>query len=68
MKKLIAGLVLMLMATASFAKPYVCTGYIDGVQVGEAITVNASKTPVAEDKAYQRMLKAGAKVDYVKCQ
>ncbi|GFO73987.1 hypothetical protein BPLS_P0371 [Bathymodiolus platifrons methanotrophic gill symbiont] len=67
MKKLFAGLGLMLIATASFAKPYVCKGYIDGAQAGEAITVNASKTPVAEDKAYQRMLKAGTKVDYVQC-
>lgn len=67
MNKLIAALALMLVTTVSYAKPYQCTGYIDAVKVGDTITVNASKTPIAEDKAYQRMLKAGTKVDFVKC-
>ena len=66
MKKLIAGLALMLITTVSYAKSYECTGYVDG-KAGPKLKVNASKTPVAEDKAYQRMLKAGTKVDYVKC-
>ena len=66
MKKLIAGLALMLITTVSYAKAYECTGYVDGKK-GPTLKVNATKTPIAEDKAYQRMLKAGTKVDYVKC-
>ena len=67
MKKMIAGLLLMLVTTASYAKPYVCTGYLDGVQVGEPQKVNATKMPIAEDKAYDRLRKEKIKVDYVKC-
>ena len=68
MKKLIAGLVLMLITTASYAKTYECTGYIDGSSTEETtIKVQASKAAVAETKAYDRMKKAGTKVDYVKC-
>lgn len=66
MKKLVTGLALMLITSVSYAKAYECTGYVKGGTT-PTITVNASKTPVAEDKAYQRMLKAGTKVDYVKC-
>lgn len=58
---------LMLITSVSYAKAYSCTGYLDGSPVGEAIKVNASKTPIAEDKAYDRMRKAKIKVDYVKC-
>jgi len=67
MKKLIAGLVLMLISSVTFAGTYECTGYINGTPVGPAIKVEASKTPIAETKAYDRMRKAGTKVDYVKC-
>ena len=67
MKKMIAGLLLTLVTTASYAKPYVCTGYLDGVQVGEPQKVNATKMPIAEDKAYDRLRKEKIKVDYVKC-
>ena len=70
MKRLIAGLVLTLITTASYAKTYECIGYKDGVQVGETLKINATKTPIAEDKAYDRFLtksKTKIKVDYVKC-
>lgn len=67
MKILVAGLILMSVSTISYAKPYECTGYIDGAPAGSSITVNAAKTPVAETKAHDRMRKAGTKVDYVKC-
>ena len=67
MKKLIVGLALMLMTTVSYAKEFVCTGYLDGSQVGEPIKVNASKRAVAETKAKSRMDKAGLKVSYVQC-
>ena len=62
------GVTLMLMATASYATAYECKGYTDGKQIGETMTVNASKVIVAETKAYQRMKKAGLKVDIVRCQ
>ena len=70
MKKFIAGLVLMLITTVSYAKTYECIGYIDGAPVGKPLKVNATKTPIAEDKAYDRLLtkeKVKIKVDYVKC-
>lgn len=66
MIKLITGLGLMLIASVATAKPYECTGYLDGKAVG-TITVNAAKTPVAETKGADRMRKAGTKVDYMKC-
>ena len=68
MKKMIVGLTLMLIATSSYATAFTCKGYIDSKQVGEAIVVNASKVIVAETKAYQRMKKAGLKIDIVRCQ
>ncbi len=61
------GLVMMLIATVSYAKSYHCVAYKDGVQVGESQKVNASKVPIAEDKAYDRLRKAKIIVDYVKC-
>ncbi|NOQ17170.1 MAG: hypothetical protein GQ581_08935 [Methyloprofundus sp.] len=72
MKKIIAALALTLISTVSYAKPYTCTGYFDGKAVGDPIVVNASKMPIAEDKAYDRILyKDGKKrkegLDYVKC-
>ncbi len=67
MNKIITGLVLMLMTTVSYANTYECKGYIDGDQVGEPQKVNATKTPIAEDKAYDRLRKAKFKVDYVRC-
>ena len=70
MKKLIASLVLMLITTVSYATEFKCTGYFEGSPVGEPIKVNATKTPIAEDKAYDRFLtksKTKIKVDYVKC-
>jgi len=70
MKQLTAGLVLMLITTVSYAKAYECIGYIDGAPVGKPLKVNATKTPIAEDKAYDRFLtkeKVKIKVDYVKC-
>ncbi len=67
MKKLIAFLVLMLITTVSFAKEYVCTGYLDGSVVGEPMKVNASKASVAETKAKARLKKAGIKASYVDC-
>ncbi|NYT46550.1 MAG: hypothetical protein H0A75_01460 [Candidatus Methanofishera endochildressiae] len=48
MKKLIVGLVLMLVTSVSFAGKYECIGYLDNVQVGSVVKVNASKTPIAE--------------------
>ena len=67
MKKIIAGLVILLASTASFAGTYECIGYLDNVKIGPAVKVNASKTPIAEDKSYDRMTKAKVKVDYVRC-
>lgn len=67
MKKIIVGLALMLTASISYAKPYVCTGYYNDASIGEPITVNASKAPVAESKAKMRLKKAGFKIDYVQC-
>ncbi|GFO71112.1 hypothetical protein BJAS_P0356 [Bathymodiolus japonicus methanotrophic gill symbiont] len=67
MKKIIAGLVILLASTASFAGTYECKGYLDNVQVGPAVKVNATKTPIAEDKSYDRMTKGGVKLDYVRC-
>ena len=67
MKKIITGLVLMLITTVSYAKTYECTAYRDGAKVGEPLKVNATKTPIAEDKAYDRLRKEKIKVDYVKC-
>ena len=67
MKKIITGLVLMLITTVSYAKEYRCIAYLDGAQVGEPLKVNATKTPIAEDKAYDRLRKEKIKVDYVKC-
>jgi hypothetical protein len=72
MKKIITALALTLISTIAYAKPYTCTGYLDGKAIGDPIVVNASKMAVAEDKAYDRMLyKNGKKrkegIDYVKC-
>ncbi len=67
MKNLIAGLILMLSTTISFAGTYECTGYHDGSKVGKPLTVNASKATVAETKAKARLIKSGLKVDYVEC-
>ena len=70
MKQLTAGLILMIITTASYAKVYECIGYIDGAPVGKPLKVNATKTPIAEDKAYDRFLtkeKVKVKMDYVKC-
>jgi hypothetical protein len=67
MKKLIAGLVLMLIATAPYAKEYVCTAYLEGSVVGEPMKVNASKADVAETKAKSRLKKAKIKASYVDC-
>ena len=67
MKKLIAGLVLMLTATASYATTYTCTGWYDGSVVGEPIKLEASKASVAETKAKARLKKDGHKVSYVDC-
>ncbi len=68
MKKLITGLVLILMSTVSYAKSFECTGYADGSAVGAPIKVNAAKAAVAETKAKARMKQEGKKVDYVKCE
>ncbi len=72
MKKIITALALTLISSITYAKPYSCTGYLDGKPIGDPIVVNASKTPVAEDKAYDRLLyKNGKKrkegIDYVQC-
>lgn len=67
MKKLITGLVLMLMTTVVYAKAYECTGYTGSTPVVGPFKVNATKTPIAEDKAYDRLRKDKVKVDYVKC-
>ncbi|OQK17603.1 hypothetical protein AU255_06970 [Methyloprofundus sedimenti] len=67
MKKLIAGLALMLISSVTFAETFECTGYFNGAPVGPAIKVEASKTAVAETKAHDRMRKDGIKLDYVKC-
>ncbi len=67
MKKITIGLALMLTASISYAKPYVCTGYYNDSAIGTPMTVNASKAAVAESKAKMRMQKAGIKVDYVQC-
>ena len=67
MKKIMIGLALMLISSVSYAKAYECKGYVDGVQVGETMKVNASKKAVAEAKAYSRMKKAKIDVDYVTC-
>ncbi len=67
MKKIFAALILMTIASVSYAKAFVCTGYLNGAQVGEPMKVNAAKVLVAETKAYARMKKAGIKVDYVSC-
>ncbi len=67
MNKQIAGLILMIISSGSYAATYTCTGYVDGSQAGEPIKVNAAKAIVAETKAYARMKKAGTKVDYVRC-
>lgn len=67
MKKIIAGSVLMLITTASYATAYQCTGYVAGTQVGEPLTVQASKKAVAEAKAYSRFKKADIKVEYIDC-
>ncbi|HIG65018.1 MAG TPA: hypothetical protein EYQ43_05550 [Methyloprofundus sp.] len=68
MKKIITGLMMMLITSVSYAGIYKCTAYLDGAQAGPAIKVNASKTPIAETKAQDRMVKAGQKLDYVKCE
>ena len=67
MKKIIAGLGLMLITTVSYAETYVCTGYINGDVAGTPIKVNASKIAVAEVKAADRLRKAGVEVDFVEC-
>ncbi|MDQ7091337.1 MAG: hypothetical protein Q9M50_12015 [Methylococcales bacterium] len=67
MKKVIVGFTLMLIATSSYATAYTCKGYANGVLVGEPLVVNASKIIVAETKAYQRLKKAGFKIDVVRC-
>jgi len=61
------GLALMLITSISYAKAYECKGYVDGNQVSETMTVNASKQAVAEAKAYSRMKKAKIDIDYVTC-
>lgn len=68
MKKFTMGLALMLITSVSYAKAYECKGYVDGKQVGETMTVNASKKAVAEAKAYSRMKKAKIDIDYVTCE
>lgn len=67
MKKLIAGLVLILVSSVSYAETYVCTAYFEGSVVGEPIKVEASKASVAETKAKARLKKSGHKVGYVDC-
>lgn len=67
MKKLFATLILMLITTVSYAKEYVCVGYLDGSIVGKTIKVNASKLSVAESKAKSRLKKSRIKVGYVEC-
>ncbi|MCF7971319.1 MAG: hypothetical protein K9L22_09175 [Methylococcaceae bacterium] len=67
MKKIIAGLALSLITSASYAETFSCTGYIDGTPAGEVMKVNADKQSVAETKASSRLKKAGIKVDYVDC-
>ncbi len=57
----------MLISSISYAKAYECKAYRDGDQVGETMTVNASKVAVAEAKAYSRMKKAKVAIDYVTC-
>jgi hypothetical protein len=67
MKRIITGLVMLLVTTVSYAAAFECTGYKDGSPAGEPIQVHASKISVAETKALDRMKKNGQKVDYVKC-
>ena len=67
MNKLIAGLLLTLISTVSFAGAYRCTGYFNNVAIDPSITVKASKAAVAETKAKSRMKKDGIEVDYVVC-
>lgn len=67
MKKIIIGFALMLISSVSYAKAYECKAYKDGKQVGETMTVNASKKAVAEAKAYSRLKKAKVAVDFVTC-
>ncbi|NOQ35248.1 MAG: hypothetical protein GQ569_05055 [Methylococcaceae bacterium] len=67
MKKIIMGCALMFISSVSYATAYECKAYKDGVQVGETMTVNASKKDVAEAKAYSRNNKAKLDFDYVTC-
>ena len=67
MKKIIAGLMLMLVTSVSYAEIYTCTGYANGSIVGTPLKVNATKVAIAEEKAADRMKKAGLEVDYVHC-
>jgi len=67
MKKIIAGVALMLLTSVSYAKSFTCTGWTDGKLI-ETIKVNAAKAAVAETKAADRMRKAKLKVEYVKCE
>lgn len=70
MKKFIVSVGLMLITSVSYAKPYLCVGYLDGAVVGE-ITVNADKAAVAETKGIDRLRKSlggkKASVDFMKC-
>ena len=67
MKKIIMAAVLLLTSSLSYAEAYKCTGYIDGEAV-KTLTVNASKSIVAEETACDRLKKHGIVVDYVACQ
>ncbi len=68
MKKIMAGLVLMLAANAAYAIEYTCKAYTDGEQVGEEMKVNASKKIVAETKAKHRFKKEGhPDIDIIRC-
>lgn len=66
MKKIIAGLMLMLVTSVSYAGSYTCTGYANGSVAG-TIKINATKVAIAEEKAADRMRKSGLEVDYVHC-
>ena len=67
MKKIIAGVALMLITSVSYAQSFTCTGWTDGKLI-TTIKVNADKVAVAETKAASRMKKDKLVIDYVKCE
>lgn len=67
MKQVLALTILMMMASASYARTYKCYRHFNGHSAGTWVKVKADSKSEAEYKAYSKFKELGVRVDSVNC-